>query len=158
MPYEQLTRVTRQLCFRTCYNDLKHILQFRYYSKQRNLGFILEGEGQSHNLTSPDSLSLCHPAARTQTRADSASLQSCSFPWAPFWAAFLEVKQTTRPRVSPSSPLLYRPEGKQVSARRGRKRGVLDAASPLWISSGKWAVELQGHFWTLKNCHYVFCF
>ena len=76
-------------------------------------------------------------SARTQTRADSASLQSYSFPWAPFWPAFLEVKQATRPRVSPGSPLLYRPEGKEVSARRGRKRGVMEAASPLWISPGK---------------------
>ena len=34
---------------------------------------------------------------------------------------------------------------------RGRKRGVEDTASPLWISSGKWAVELQGHFLTLRS-------
>ena len=92
-----------------------------------------------------------HPAARTQTWADSPSLQSCSFPWAPFWPAFLEVKQATRPGVSPSSPLLYRPEEKEMSARRGRKRGVVDAASPLWISSGKWAVELQYIFWLSKS-------
>ena len=34
---------------------------------------------------------------------------------------------------------------------RGEKRGVEDAASPLWISSGKWAVELQYISWLSKS-------
>ena len=33
---------------------------------------------------------------------------------------------------------------------RGGKREVEDAASPLWISSGKWAVELQHISWLSK--------
>ena len=65
MPYGQLTRATRQLCLRTCYDDLEHISQFRHYSQQRNLGFILERGKQSHNLTSPHSISLYTESGNT---------------------------------------------------------------------------------------------
>ena len=62
-----------------------------------------------------------------------------------------EVKQATRPRVSPGSPLLYRPEGKEVSAWKWWEEGHGGCCQPSLGPFGKWAFELQGHSWLSKS-------
>ena len=69
------------------------------------------------------------PSARSQTWTDSAPLQPCSFSWAARWAASLEVI-ATRLRVSPSSSLLYRPEGKEVSPWKRQENGYGGCCQP----------------------------
>ena len=83
------------------------------------------------------------PSARSQTWADSAFLQPCSFSWTPFWPAFWGMKPATSSRVHPSSPLPYRLEGKVVSAWKGWEEGFGGCCQPSLDFFSKWAVELQ---------------
>ena len=90
------------------------------------------------------------PSARSQTWADSAFLQPCSFSWAPFWPAFWGMKPATSSRVHPSSPLPYRLEGKGVSAWKGWEEGFGGCCQPSLDFFSKWAVELQYIFVSQK--------
>ena len=69
-----------------------------------------------------------------------------------------EVKQATSPRVSPSSPLLYRSEGKEVSAWKQWEEGHGGCCQPsldfFWEMSS-WTL---GAFLDSQKHHYVFCF
>ena len=76
-----------------------------------------------HKLISQHLFFHRRPSSKSQTWVDSAPLQPCSFSWASCWAASLEVKQATRLSVSPSSSLLYRLKGKEVSPWKGQEEG-----------------------------------
>ena len=93
------------------------------------------------------------PSARSQMWAASAFLQSCS--WVPWWPAFWVVKPATGSRVSPSSPLLYRLERKEVSAWKEWEEGCGGCCQPsLDFSSevSNWTPETLLHSQKVSLC------